>query len=166
MTIKSACTLISKISSQRLQELHSPSLLNSRLSRVRLTVEGRRILNLSITLSMSNPTSLLRVWETVCMCVCVCARTSSHVPSVWVHDSPPVMVWGHRGRKMGLEVNLRSVQFIRFLKWCGSSRRRQVEPGELSTELQHQQLGLTGAIHSFWKTKQKRETFLTVGTHH
>lgn len=95
--------------------------------------------------------------------VCVCTCTLVPMCQAWVHDSPPVMVWASRERKMGLEVNLRLVQFIRFLKWCGSSRKRQVEPGELNTELQHQQLGLTVAIHTLWKTKQIHERFLTAG---
>lgn len=41
-----------------------------------------------------------------------------------VHDSPLVMVWDRRERKMGSEVNLRLVQFIRILKGCGGGGSR------------------------------------------
>lgn len=58
----------------------------------------------------------------VCACVYVRANSARHFPCAKrksVHDSPPVMVWDHRERKMGSEVNLRLVQFIRILKGCG-----------------------------------------------
>lgn len=98
------------------------------------------------------------------MCVATCEYVCtwlSHVPNASWHDSPPVMVLDRRDRKMGLEVNLRLVQFIRFLKRCGSSRRRQVESGEIKAELQNQHLGLMVASHTLWKPKQKHKTYCT-----
>lgn len=80
--------------------------------------------------------------------VCVRANSARHFPCAKrerAHDSPLVMVWDHRERKMGLEVNLRLVQFIRILKGCGGGGRLAAGTGWRSAALTAR--SRTGEVH-------------------